>query len=223
MSKVPSVALSHVGLYVRDLDRMERFYTGFLGFVVTDRGELGATRLVFLSRDPSEHHQIVLASGRPRNAEFSVLNQMSLRVPDLAALKYFHANAAAHGGYDVQPVTHGNAVSVYLRDPEGNRIELYIDTPWYVTQPVREPVDLTKPDEQLWREIEALARSLPGFRPVEEWRREIESRLAAASGLRGAPDPEPATTLSQTRRPVTRARSRRAGRRISSRRPRPAR
>lgn len=55
MSKVPSVALSHVGVYVRDLDRMERFYTGFLGFIVTDRGNLGAIRLVFLSRDPCEH------------------------------------------------------------------------------------------------------------------------------------------------------------------------
>lgn len=122
----------------------------------------------------------MLATGRPENAEFSVLNQMSLRVPDLAALKHFHGSAAAHGGYDVQAVTHGNAVSVYLRDPEGNRIELYLDTPWYVTQPVRVPVDLTKPDAEVWKEIEALARSLPGFRSVAEWRREIESRLAAA-------------------------------------------
>jgi len=45
---------------------------------------------------------------------------------------------------------------------------------------VRAPVDLAKPDAVLWQEVEALARSLPGFRPVEEWRREIESRIAAA-------------------------------------------
>ncbi|OGA46731.1 MAG: glyoxalase [Betaproteobacteria bacterium RIFCSPLOWO2_12_FULL_62_13] len=179
MSTVPSVALAHIGLYVRDLERMEQFYTNFLGLIVTDRGDLGAARLVFLSRDPREHHQVVLVSGRPETVEFSVLNQISLRVPGLAALRYFQANAAVHGGHDVQAITHGNAISVYVRDPEGNRIELYIDTPWYVTQPLRAPVDLAKPDEAVWREVESLARSLPGFRPVEEWRRELESRLAA--------------------------------------------
>lgn len=178
MSKVPSVAFAHFGLHVRDLERMERFYSSFLGFIVTDRGNLGAVRLVFLSRDPREHHQIVLVSGRAENLDHSVLNQISLRVPDLAALRYFHANAAAHGGHDIQPVTHGNAISVYVRDPEGNRIELYIDTPWYVTQPLRAPIDLAKPDAALWQEVETLARSRPGFRPVEEWRREMESRLA---------------------------------------------
>ena len=180
MSEVPQIAFAHVGLNVRDLERMERFYTGLLGFIVTDRGELGAARLVFLSRDAREHHQIVLVSGRAESLDYSVLNQISLRVPDLAALRYFHAHAAAYGGNDIQPVTHGNAISVYLRDPEGNRIEFYIDTPWYVTQPLRAPVDLAKPDAVLWQEVEALARSLPGFRPVEEWRREIESRIAAA-------------------------------------------
>lgn len=179
MSTVPSVALGHIGIYVRDLERMERFYTNFLGFIVTDRGGRGTVRLVFLSRDPREHHQMVLVSGRPEKLEFSVVNQISLRVPDLAALRYFQANAAAHGGHDVQPVTHGNAISVYVRDPEGNRIEFYIGTPWYVTQPLREPVDLTQPDEAVWQEVEALARSSPGFRPVEEWRKEFASRLAA--------------------------------------------
>ena len=180
MSTVPSIAFAHVGLYVRDLERMERFYTGFLGFIATDRGNLGAVRLVFLSRDPREHHQVVLVTGRPENLDFSVLNQISLRVPDLAALRYFHVHAAAHGGRDVQPVTHGNAISVYVRDPEGNRIELYIDTPWYVTQPFRVLIDLTKSDEAVWKEVETLARSLPGFRPAEEWRKEMESPLAAA-------------------------------------------
>jgi catechol 2,3-dioxygenase len=172
MSKVPSVAFAHFGLHVRDLERMERFYTGYLGFIVSDRGNLGAARLVFLSRDPREHHQIVLVSGRAPSLDHSV--------PDLAALRYFHANAATHGGGDVQPVTHGNAISVYVRDPEGNRIELYIDTPWYVTQPFRMPIDLAKPDAALWQEVETLARGLPGFRPVEQWRREMESRLAGA-------------------------------------------
>lgn len=35
----PSLSLSHLELYVRDLKSLEQFYTGCLGFVVTDRGE----------------------------------------------------------------------------------------------------------------------------------------------------------------------------------------
>ena len=52
MSKVPSIAFAHVGLYVRDLERMERFYTGFLGFIATDRGDLGADRHLDLNQSP---------------------------------------------------------------------------------------------------------------------------------------------------------------------------
>ena len=177
---IPAVQFSHLGLFVRDAARMERFYTGFLGFLVSDRGALGATQLVFLSRDPREHHQIVLASGRPAEARFTTVNQISLRVDDLSALRSFAARAPDYGATDLQPVTHGNALSVYLRDPEDNRLELFIDTPWYVDQPLREPLDLSLSDEALWQGVEAQARGLPGFRPVEDWRREFAARLAAA-------------------------------------------
>lgn len=180
MSKIPAVAFAHVGLNVRDLERMQRFYTGFLGLIVTDRGHLGSAQLVFLSRDAREHHQVVLVSGPPPAEGHSVLNQVSLRVKDLDALRHFQARAAAHGASGVEAVTHGNAISLYLRDPEGNRLEFYIDTPWYVSQPTRAPVDLTQPDEAVWDSVEAYARSLPGFAPVEEWRRDLESRLATS-------------------------------------------
>ena len=180
MTQVPAVQFSHLGLYVRDLARMERFYTGFLGFAVSDRGALGPVQLVFLSRDPRDHHQIVLVSGRPEEARFSVVNQISLRVNDLQALRYFKDNADRHGASDVQPVSHGNALSVYLRDPELNRLELFMDTPWYVTQPLREPLDLSLSDEELWRRAEAHARSLPGFRPAAQWQHEFAERLRGA-------------------------------------------
>lgn len=180
MSGIPTATIAHVGFYVRDLERMERFYTGYLGLTVTDRGELGGAQLIFLSRDPREHHQIVLVSGRKDDGGSSVLNQISMRVPDLAALRHFQAHAAAHGGHDAQAVTHGNAISLYVRDPEGNRIEFYIDTPWYVAQPLRVPVNLSQPDEAVWRDVEALARSLPGFSPVAEWREGVAARMNTA-------------------------------------------
>src|SRR5262245_61465027 len=138
MSATPAVNFSHVGIFVRDIVRMERFYTDFLGLLVSDSGDLGPVSMVFLSRDPRDHHQIVLVSGRPAETTFSVINQISLRVEDLAALRYFQSKAAAHGATDVQAVTHGNALSVYFRDPEGNSVEVFFDTPCYVTQAYRD-------------------------------------------------------------------------------------
>ena len=76
-----ALRFSHMGFYVRDIERMARFYKDVLCFTETDRGDLGAVKLVFLSRDPSEHHQVVLASGRPADLAFSVINQISMRVP----------------------------------------------------------------------------------------------------------------------------------------------
>jgi catechol 2,3-dioxygenase-like lactoylglutathione lyase family enzyme len=185
MSAVPSIAFSHVGIYVTDPAAMEAFYTGLFGFTVTDRGRLDTPRgpvdLVFLSRDPDEHHQLVLASGRPKEVAFNVINQLSFRVGGLADLRALHTRIAADRRVtEIAPVTHGNAVSVYFRDPEGNRIELFFDTPWYVTQPLREPIDLALPDEVLMGMLEERARGLPGFRPHAEWRAEMARRMGVA-------------------------------------------
>jgi len=183
MKKTTGLAFSHIGFYVKDIERMEAFYTALLGFFVTDRGTLpgpsGNFTLVFLSRDPDEHHQIVLASGRPPSVDFNVINQISLRADSLDTLRQLHARLEAAGASDVQPVTHGNAVSIYFRDPEGNRLELFIDTPWYVNQPMRVPVDLNASNEEIMRAVEIHARTLPGFQPRSQWR----ARMAALMGM----------------------------------------
>jgi catechol-2,3-dioxygenase len=149
---------------------MARFYKEVFCFTETDRGDLGVVKLVFLSRDPSEHHQVVLASGRPTDLNFSVINQLSFRVPDLNTLRLVLARAKADGkASDIQCVTHGNAVSIYLRDPEGNRIEIFMDTPWYCEQPLREPIDLEQSDEAVLARAEMLARGRPKFQPRAQW------------------------------------------------------
>ena len=183
---VPEVAFSHVGLFVHALSLMEDFYCRVLGFTVTDRGELetpaGRVGLVFLSRDPREHHQLVLATGRPSAVEFNVVNQISFRVPDLPALRHFHDVLQHEPVSAMAPVTHGNAISLYFHDPEGTRIELFFDTPWHCEQPVREPVDLSRPDEDILAETERLARSRPGFETREAWMAELASRMGAPPG-----------------------------------------
>jgi catechol-2,3-dioxygenase len=177
MTSVPQLSFSHMGLFVTDPARMEDFYTRVLGFAVTDRGLLGATSLIFLSRNPKEHHQIVLASGRPGAAGFNPINQISFRMADFSGLREMHRRLQKEGVGELAPVSHGNALSVYFKDPEGNRIELFVDTPWYVQQPLRIPMDMKLPDAEIWAWAEREARKLPGFKPVEQWRTEIQKRM----------------------------------------------
>ena len=168
-------------MFVTDAARMEDFYTRVMGFAVTDRGALetrhGTVDLVFLSRDPREHHQIVLASGRPGAGGFNTINQISFRMADFAGLREMHRRLEKEGVKELAPVSHGNALSVYFLDPEGNRIELFIDTPWYVRQPVRVPMDMKLSDGELWKWAEAQAKTIPDFQPVEQWRKGLSQKL----------------------------------------------
>ncbi|MEM7077135.1 MAG: VOC family protein [Pseudomonadota bacterium] len=183
MSTIPHLSFSHVGLFVSDMPLMRDFYTEVLGFVLTDTGQLdtpnGVVELAFLSRDPEEHHQIVLASGRPETLHFNVVNQVSFRVPDIDALKHFHEALRRQPISDIAPVTHGNAISLYFRDPEGNRLELFMDTPWYCEQPCRESIDLTADAESIMAAAKAIARARPGFTSREAWMAKLRARLDA--------------------------------------------
>ena len=164
-------------MFVADLAKMEDFYTRVLGFAVTDRGSLGPTKLVFLSRDPKEHHQIVLASGRPDGLPFNPINQISFRMAEFAGLREMHRQLWKEQVRELHPVSHGNALSVYFLDPEGNRIELFVDTPWHCRQPIRVPMDIHLDDNKLWAWAEAEARKQPDFMPIEEWRAQQARRM----------------------------------------------
>ena len=177
MTRKFSLAFSHVGVYVTDIDKMVDFYTRFLGFVVSDRGKREAGEIVFMTRDAREHHQLVLAAGRPPGLEFNVVNQMSFKLGTLEDLKTMHARAREEGVKQFRVVTHGNAWSIYFPDPEGNRLELFVDTPWHTPQPVAEPFDIEKPVETIFKETEALCRNRPGFASRAEWRKTQVARM----------------------------------------------
>jgi catechol-2,3-dioxygenase len=173
-------ALSHFGIHVTDLGRMEDFYTRVLGLLVSDRGALpNGPTLVFLSRDPDEHHQLVLVTGRPADAAYNVVNQISFKLPSLTDLKAAHARLRETGYRDFRIVTHGNAWSIYFPDPEGNRVELFVDTPWHTPQPFAEPFDLEAPEDVILAQTERICRSRPGFSSRAAWRSEQVARMAA--------------------------------------------
>lgn len=183
MQNKKGLSFNHMGIYVHDLATMEAFYTRVLGFSVTDRGSLqgaaGPVRLVFLSRDPCTHHQIVLASGRPQTLAYNPINQISLAADSLATLREMYRRFVELGARDIDAITHGNAVSFYVRDPEGNRLELFVDTPWYVSQPMKVAVDLELPEDALLAFVEAHARSLPGFCSRTDWELRMRTLMNA--------------------------------------------
>ena len=180
MSEQFSPRLSHVGLYVRDVETMRAFYTKVLGFVVSDAAEDG--RITFMSRNPSDHHQVVLVRGRQTEDEVPMVQQVSFNVGTLANVQKVYRKVKEAHCKVIDPRCHGNAWSVYFSDPEGNRIEMFCDTPWYVPQPLGFEIDLDKSEDELYRETEAICRAKPGFKPMEEWRADIAAKIAAADG-----------------------------------------
>lgn len=185
MPEMPEWELSHIGLYVTDMDRMREFYTRLLGFKVMDAGEIGQVprrqRLTFLSKDPKDHHQIVLVSGREPGAR-STVNQITFRVAALKDVRAMHDLATAGKAEGIDPVDHGNAWSVYFLDPEGNRLEFFCDTPWHVEQPHRVALDFSLSDKEIEEATRKRLVKDPTTRPFAEWREEKRREF----GLPGA-------------------------------------
>jgi catechol-2,3-dioxygenase len=125
--------------------------------------------MVFMSRNPGEHHQLVLNPRSPAATIDSPVDHISFRVDNLAHLRLFHESLSASSA-QLQTVSHGTSWSIYFRDPQNNRLELFTDTPWHVDQPCRFEIDLQLSDEALIEFTHASIKDLPGFRDAGAWR-----------------------------------------------------
>ena len=119
-------------------------------------------------------------SGSSNSSGVTTVNQVSFKVPDLDALKTVFGRARGVGIDTIRQTSHGNALSCYFPDPEGNMIEIYTDTPWYVPQPHGVPIDLTLPNDEIIAANERHCRETPGFMPLDSWQAEVKSRLGRA-------------------------------------------
>jgi catechol 2,3-dioxygenase len=126
----PRVDIGHVHLKVADIERALRFYRDVLGFELTQRmGDSAA----FLAAG-GYHHHIGLNTwesrgGSPPPPGTTGLFHAAIRYPDRAALadalrRVLEAGIPLTGASD-----HGVSEAIYLRDPDGNGIELYYDRP----------------------------------------------------------------------------------------------
>lgn len=180
MTNVPKLEMAHVGIWVTDFERMKNLYMRLLGMVASDEGLLNGKKYVFLTRNPREHHQVVIAEGRAADSPTTV-NQISFRCENVGDLRHVYETVTAEPDIEKVMVTdHGNAWSVYFWDFEGNRLEVFMDTPWYINQPHRYELDLSLSDEEIYRRSEEHAKSDPTFRPIEDWRAAISKELASA-------------------------------------------
>lgn len=126
----PGVRIGHVHLKVADLQRAIGFYSGVLGFEITQR--IGSSA-AFLSAG-GYHHHIGLNTwesrgGQPPARGSTGLYHVAILYPSRAALaaalrRLVDAGISLEGASD-----HGVSEAIYLRDPDGNGLELYWDRP----------------------------------------------------------------------------------------------
>jgi catechol-2,3-dioxygenase len=163
------------------LDAQAEFYKRIFSLVETDRGVSGAgDPIVFLTGDSGEHHQLVLTAGLPADAQRTWLNQVSFRVGSLVELQQFHDWLRQCGITPSATVSHGNAWSVYFPDPESNNVEVYASSPWYVPQPFRVPIDLSRPADELVNETYEGIKECADFSLVEDWATKLDASLESA-------------------------------------------
>jgi catechol 2,3-dioxygenase-like lactoylglutathione lyase family enzyme len=142
--------LSHIVLYVNDLDKMVAFYRDVLGLV---KYRENPNRMVFLTSDPEiDDHQLALAKGREGNAK--IIGHIAWRVDTPAEVKEFYERFKAQGVPIDHCVSHayeemGNTVSCYFLDPEGNRLEIYALVAERDQARINRPLDLDKSVDEI--------------------------------------------------------------------------
>ena len=182
MTTALQLEVAHAVLYVHDIVRMIDFYADTLGFEVTDRGPLGRSEIVFLSQVASDHHQVAFITGRKTPEPSNSVNHLAFRsagtLDDLRVLKAtLEANADVT---QIVPLNHGNAWSVYFRDPEFNGVEVFIDSPWHVSQPQGQPLDLALSNDEIADSTHAHFSMEPGFGPMGEFQARRAEHLAGS-------------------------------------------
>jgi catechol 2,3-dioxygenase len=144
LAKVPDVrrnelmklSWSHAVLNVRDEKKVLDFYTETLGFYISDRGAIAENgpNITFMSQNEDEHHQIAIVASRKDEDPSNSLNHLAFRVESFDEVKMLSEKLEL-AGVKLLPLSHGNTLSLYFSDPEGNGLEVFWDTPWHVSQP----------------------------------------------------------------------------------------
>ncbi|MBI5471445.1 MAG: VOC family protein [Ignavibacteriae bacterium] len=124
----PETRIGHVHLKVSDLERSVKFYTEVMGFDVMARlGDSAA----FLSAGGYHHHLGLntweSAGGSPPSPRNTGLYHFAILVPSRRELARALQRLAEHRWPIDGASDHGVSEAIYLRDPDENGIEIYVD------------------------------------------------------------------------------------------------
>lgn len=119
--------IGHVHLKIRDLNRSISFYQNYLGLNVTE--QVGDS-MAFLS-GTSTHHEIALqqlGAKAVTPGRFDIgLYHVAFEVPDRETFMVIY-NKLREDSISVYPIDHRISWAMYFSDPDGNGIEVYLDT-----------------------------------------------------------------------------------------------
>ncbi|MCB1683869.1 MAG: VOC family protein [Pseudomonadales bacterium] len=123
-------SLGHVVVRVTDRDRAERFYNGILGLPICARFDENGMKMAFFSLGDHHDFAVMQVSGdgsEPSDARPG-LDHVAFNIgTTLDELREAKAKLEA-AGITPNPVDHEVTQSLYFADPDGNGIELYVDT-----------------------------------------------------------------------------------------------
>jgi len=126
----PQVRIGHVHLKVADLERALSFYCGVLGFELMQRF---GSQAAFVSAGGYHHHLGLNTweskGGQPPAPGTTGLYHVALLYPTRAALAVALRRVLKAGVELDGTADHGVSEAIYLRDPDGNGLELYHDRP----------------------------------------------------------------------------------------------
>ncbi len=129
MTKRP-MYLGHVNIYVRNAEKSKAWYQNLLGLHCYEYRPGWAA---FMSADTDQSHEVAvmqLGDDAPLQQSRQVgLNHMAWRVASLDDLKDFYAQIKAQGQPIDHIADHGISLGIYLRDPDGNGVEIYYELP----------------------------------------------------------------------------------------------
>ena len=125
--------LGHVVFYVRDLERSVKFYTEVVGLDLN--GMIFNGRAALLSGGSTHHELLLIQVGEaqgPVHGRRIGLYHVGWKVGDsIDELKSLY-NRLIDLDYPIDGLSdHTISHSIYLRDPDGNEVELYADNPDY--------------------------------------------------------------------------------------------
>lgn len=173
---------SHCVMYVRDIEAMIAFYDEMLGFKVSDRGPMipgnDELQLAFLTQSESDHHMIAFANVRRDEDPSNNLDHIAFRVDSLDDVKEMARRLEKDGrASEIGAVNHGNAWSCYFRDPEGNKLEVFTDSPFHVQQPQIDGWDFAMSEAELLAKTKEHYGPQPDFQPMDQYREAQAKKL----------------------------------------------